>query len=113
MTQKQIDAAKKALPSPVDYKNWTDEQKRLAEELSCREMINSCLTYGSIDDFWEEYEWRFGDKSYATPFVRILGIERVKEIVIEQEKDFSKAKIIHNVYTDSEGVSYNSVLWCD
>ena len=77
-------------------------------------MINSCLAYGDIDDFWEESEQRMGDKSYAAPYIRSLGIERVREIADEQEIDFSKkATVISDVYTDSEGASYNTVIWRD
>lgn len=82
-------------------------------ERFCREMVNSCLIYGNIKDFWAVCEWRFGDKSYADPYVRNLGIERVREIVAEQEEAFAKARVIRDVYTDSEGVSYNTVIWND
>ena len=91
MTQRQMDEAKMSLPSRMEYRNWTDEQKRLDEELSCRSMINSCLCYGGISGFWAESKWRFGpDKSYAAPHVRKLGLDRVKELVAEQEADFSR-----------------------
>lgn len=54
MTQREIDAAKATLPRPcsIPWKDWTDEQRMLYEELSCREMINSCLVYEGIDGFW-------------------------------------------------------------
>ena len=115
MTQREIDAAKATLPRlcSIPWKDWTDEQRRLYEELSCREMINSCLVYEGIDGFWRECEWRFGDKSYAASHVRVLGLERVKELVAEQEADFAKAKVARDVFTDSEGVTYNSVRWGD
>lgn len=113
MTQREIDAAKRTLPSRFEWKDWTDEQKRLDEELSCREMINSCLTYGGIRGFWEECEWRWGDKSYAAPHVRALGLERVEQLVAEQEADFAKAVVSYDVFTDSEGITYNSVRWGD
>lgn len=115
MTHKEIEAAKATLPRGLEkpWKDWTDEQRRLYNELSCREMIDSCLTYEGIEGFWRECEWRFGDKSYAAPHVRALGLERVKELVAEQEADFAKAKVSRDVFTDSEGVTYNSVRWGD
>lgn len=115
MTQKQIDAARKTLPGYMElpWKDWTPEQKRLDQELDCREMINSCLTYGGIDGFWQECEWREGDKSYAARFIRELGRKRVEELAEEQQADFSKARIFHGVYEDSEGCSYNGVVWHD
>ena len=114
MTQREIDAAKKTLPSRFEWKNWTEDQKQLDRELSCRDMINSCLVYDGIAGFWKEYEWRSGkDKSYAAPYIRELGLSRVQELVAEQEADFAKAKVFRDVFTDSEGVTYNSVRWGD
>lgn len=45
MTEKQIEAAIKALPRLLEPR--TPAQSRQLEELSCREMINSCLIYHS------------------------------------------------------------------
>lgn len=111
MTQQEIDRAKAALPR---WDQRTDEDKRIATELACREMLISCLTYESIEAFWHECPWRWGDKSYAEPFVRELGRERVEELVREQEKDFNEKATVHrDVYMDGEGVSYNAVYWRD
>lgn len=111
MTRKEIEAANDSLPRPF-FKNWTEEQNRLYEELSCREMVNSCLCYGTMHDFWERKAW--GDhKPLATDYVAKLGLERVKEICAEQEEDFARAVVLRNVYTDSEGLSYNSIVWAD
>lgn len=114
MTRKEIELAQKSLPRRVEWANWTEEQRKLSRELDCREMINSCLCYHDINAFWEECPWRYGkDKSYAAPYVRDLGVERVLEICKEQERDFSKARVYKNTYTDSEGLSYNSIVWHD
>jgi len=114
MTRLQMEAAKKTLPRLTEWKTWTEEQRRLSKELDCRSMINSCLCYGGIADFWRECEWRFGqDKSYAAPHIRELGLARVKELVAEQERDFAAAKLYRDVFTDSEGVTYNSIVWAD
>ena len=113
MTGKQIEAARRTLPPPP-WKNWTDAERRLYDELSCREMVNSCLCYGSIADFWRVDPWRWGEyKSYAERHVRALGRERAEEICKEQEADIRRARILRNVHTDSEGVSYNSIRWED
>ena len=45
MTSLEIQKAKKTLPPRKDWQNWTRKQKRLDEELSCREMIISCMVY--------------------------------------------------------------------
>lgn len=115
MTRNQIEAARRTLPRVAErpWKDWTDEEHNLYEELNCREMINSCLCYGSIRDFWEVCEWRFGDKSYAAPYVRKLGRERVEKICKEQEADMARARVLRNVFTDSEGLHYNSIVWAD
>lgn len=115
MTERQMEAAKRSLPRYCDkpYNKWTDEEKRLSAELSCRSMINSCLAYGGIQGFWQEHSWRVGDKSYAAPHIRSLGRKRVEELVAEQEADFAKAILLRNVFTDNEGVTYNSIVWAD
>lgn len=115
MTQKEIDRERKKLPglSRTPWNEWPEDFKKLYNELSCREMINSCLCYGSIADFWKEDEWRWGDKSYAAPHVRNLGRERVEQLVAEQESDFAKATVHYGVFEDSEGLTYNSISWAD
>lgn len=110
MTDKQISAARATLPRGILWANWPEEAKRLYDELSCREMVNSCLCYGGIEDFWYKPEWR---DSYAHDYVRKLGRARVKEICKEQQEDIARARILRNVHTDSEGCSYNSIIWAD
>ena len=113
MTRKEIEAAKQTLPRTRNYKEWTESQKTLREELSCREMINSCLVYGGIEEFWEKCEWRIGYKSYAASYICVLGRERVQQLVKEQEEDFAKAKVLRDVFVDDEGLSYSSICWSD
>lgn len=62
MTDKQIEVAKRTLPNwtEIPYKEWTAEQKNLDNELSCREMINSCLIYGQMNDFYRESTGEWG-----------------------------------------------------
>lgn len=119
MTDKQIRKARESLPSicRIPYNEWTDEQKQLDKELSCREMINSCLAYGGLWEFWRRYDsigvpWK-RNQGYADKFVEELGINRVRELEREQEDDFSRARLVRNVHTDSEGVSYNAIIWAD
>ena len=114
MTRKEMEAVQSSLPRRMDWANWTEEQKKLDAELSCREMINSCLCYSGIESFWHVDPWRWGEyKSYAARHVAALGMERVKEIVKEQEEDFARAVVLRNVHTDSEGCTYNSIRWAD
>jgi len=125
MTQKQIEKAKDELNFkyygdevriPANEKQpWTKKDKVLMEELSCRDMINSMLIYGSNTD---EGSWAFNKylASYYEGNVwhkALLTKERVLELVAEQNADFAKATVHHNVYEDSEGCTYNSCDWGD
>lgn len=110
MTEKEIEIAEKALPSY--FEDMTPEQCRQYEELSCRNMINSCLIYGSAHyHFYDPITQQFGH--YAMDYVKSLGKKTVVRLYNEQVEDFSKAIVETDVYTDSEGVSYNSCIWED
>ena len=126
MTDKQIQAAKDRLNEkqygdeshlPCNLKQpWTKKDKQLERELSCREMINSCLIYGNdpfrkIDKWW--YGYGYCERSYMSDYEDELGEERVKQLYEEQKFDISQATIHHGVYTDSEGLTYNSITWAD
>ena len=95
------------------YKTLTDEQKLKLKELSLREMIMSCLVYGEdiftsvcINACSEYY-----NKPYAEEYIDILGYDRVMEIYNDQKKYFdTKCRVEKNVYTDSEGLTYNSLI---
>lgn len=110
MTGKQIEAAKQTLPRLLE--KHTPQQSRLREELACREMINSCLIYGSARyDFYDPTTKQFGQ--YAERYVKALGEETAVRLYNEQAEDFAKAIVRHGVYTDEEGCTYNSCIWAD
>lgn len=105
MTRKEIKKLRKENPR---FKNGmscesTKAQKQLHIELDCREMINSCLCYGTD----------FIDSHYKDKYIKELGEKRVIELYNEQKADFDKAVVIHNVGEDGEGNSYNSIQWED
>lgn len=108
MTDKQIQQAQRTIPP---YSERNEEQQRLYDELSCREMINCCLVYGESYNFYTPETGKFG--IYAHRHVKTLGADTVIKLYNEQCKDFAKAIVKKNVGTDSEGVSYNSVIWAD
>jgi hypothetical protein len=126
MTEKQIQAVKDRLnekyygdePRFPEYLKQpiTKEDKNLYKELSCREMINSSLIYGD-DPFRKIDKWWYGhgycERSYMSDYEDKLGVERVRQLYEEQKFDISQAKVHHNVHTDSEGLSYNSITWAD
>lgn len=105
MTGKEIKKIRKEIPGFRNGVacNLTAEQKQLHRELDCREMINSCLCYGS----------NFLESRYSEPYIQDLGRERVLEIYNEQKINFDKAIVLHNVYEDGEGITYNSIKWED
>lgn len=105
MTDNQIKKIRKEIPR---FENGipcklTKEQEQLHRELDCREMINSCLCYDTD----------FLNSQYKDRYIKDLGEQRVKELYNEQKKDFDRAIVLHNVYEDCEGVSYNSIQWED
>ena len=102
MTGKQIKEARKSAPRFSGQK-LTDDQVKMHRELDCREMINSCLCYGS----------HFINSDYKDDYIKDLGEKRVVELYYEQLKDFEKSKVNYNVYEDGEGCTYNSIQWRD
>lgn len=95
------------------YKILTDKQKLKLEELSLRDMIMCCLTYGN--DIFTTKNINSVSKYYGRPYVDeyidILGYDRVMEIYNNQKEYFdTKCKVEKNVYTDYEGITYNSLI---
>jgi hypothetical protein len=93
MTQKEIEA--------LEHKEYK-EKRLIYGEGGCRSMIMSCLIYGYGRDYFY--------KNHAQRYEAVLGQERVEEIWEDQYDYFiNHCKVNHNVYTDSEGCTYNSV----
>ena len=107
MTDKQIKEMEKTLPRwengvpPV----LTHQQEILQESLSCRDMINSILCYHGTNNIM--------NNPYLKKYIESLGTILVSLLVEEQIQDFSKATVLQNVLTDSEGCSYNRIIWHD
>ena len=126
MTDKQLNAARDQLNQkyygdecriPENLKMpISEEDERIFEELDCIDMINSCLAYGS-DPYAIHDKWWCGHgyckRSYMSDYEDKLGKERVQELVNQQREEFSHAIIMHSVYTDGEGCTYNSVIFAD
>ena len=107
MTDKQIKEMEKTLPR---WKNGvppvlTPQQKILQESLSWRDMINSILCYHGTNNIM--------NNPYLKKYIESLGTILVSLLVEEQTQDFSKATVLQNVLTDSEGCSYNRIIWHD
>lgn len=128
MTNKQIEAARQALPNYLGcWHDMSDEQKQLDRELSCRGMINTIMIYGckpGIQEQWDSEqkkmvsaeEYIFNDK-YLKDYIepgrgcyseqRYIGAERVKELISEQWHDFQQCKVGY------AGEGYNYCFWPD
>lgn len=107
MTDKQIKEMEKTLPR---WENGeppilTPQQEILQESLSCRDMINSILCYHGTNNIM--------NNPYLKKYIESLGTILVSLLVEEQTQDFSKATVLQNVLTDSEGCSYNRIIWHD
>lgn len=100
MNRNEINFLRDTLPPIHQFDSWSEDQKRLDEELMCREMIDSCLIYG-VDFF---------NSKYKNDYTKELGEKRLSEIYNEQLKHFEKCEVLYNSYRDSEGVYYNSLI---
>lgn len=77
----------------------------LDQEMKCREMIMSILTYDKyckLEHLMENSLQQYKEK---------LGIDRFTNVCIDQYTYFKeKCRVVENVYTDSDGLSYNSCI---
>lgn len=93
----------KILPEDL-YNQFKNEE----DELDCISMIHSILTYSSNHNT----EAVLNNK-YLQDYINSLGIDKVKDLVNQEIEEFKNATINTDVYTDGEGVSYNSVTFKD
>lgn len=110
LSEKAINEMRWSLPDL--FKDMTDEQKQIWEELSLRGMVMSCLIYG--EDIHTSTNINAVSKYYKQPYVNeyydTLGKEVTEEIIKQQTDYFNKGKVIQDVGTDSDGLSYNSFV---
>ena len=107
MTDTELDQARAKVRDIQD----PEERHRESEKLSCIDMINSIIAYGR--DFTDgedlvrsEEEARY---NYLAPYIKELGRDAVVKLAQEQLDDIGH--INKGVFTDSEGLSYNSITW--
>ena len=113
MSSKEINEIKNLMLKNKEWQNINSSARKLYEEMSLRSMIMSCLTYGyniftsKCYDGCSEYY----NKPYAKEYIDILGYDRVMEIYNNQKEYFdTKCKVNKGVYTDSDGLTYNSLI---
>ena len=89
-------------------KYMTEEERKELRELSVREMVNSIMCYGNTNVGVDEYNRNM----YFVEADKLLGKEKVNTIIEDQTRYFREhAKVIHGVYKDGEGCTYNSIQW--
>ena len=121
MTDKQLEQKEKELREEMNSQGygWIDgkyfkppkEYMIREEELSCIGMINSILAYRWFGDDAETVMQR-EEKAYHNylgQYVALLGRKKVVELIQEQIDSIKEIK--RNIHTDSEGLSYNSIVW--
>lgn len=124
MTDKQLELAKQQLREEMNSKGygWIDgkhikpspELYLRDRELWCIEMINSILAYQGrgmedAEAVMQSEERRY--HNYLAYYVQLLGRDRVVELIQAQIDDIKF--VAQNVGTDSEGCTYNSIIWRD
>ena len=121
MTDKQLEQKRKELQEEMNAKGfgWINgsyveppqEYKIKEKELGCINMINSILAYDWHNDTAEEImqKQEKAYKNYLSPYIAVLGRAKVLDLI--QEQINSIVRINRNVATDSEGCSYNSIVW--
>ena len=113
MNSKDIQEIKRRLYDSKDWLDVNSNDRKLYEEMNLREMIMSCLVYN--EDIFTSINWNEGSGYYGRPYVDkyidILGKDRVMTIYDEQKNYFeTKCKVKRNVYQDSEGLTYNTLI---
>ena len=107
MTEKERLLAERNLSSK---QHGCDYQSKEYQILSCISMINSILAYGYDDNaeyVLEREEHRY--HNYLKEYVEKLGREKVLSLIKGQIRDIKE--IEEGVYTDCEGLTYNSIVW--
>lgn len=96
-----------------EFHKPTPEYARLNQKLSCISMINSILAYDWYHQTAEEI-MRMQETSYHNyleDYVKDFGRTEVVKMIQEQMDSIKEIK--RCVHTDSEGCSYNAIIWKD
>ena len=120
MTDYELSQAKKELAeqmrkTSIGRGKPTPEQRRQYEKFLCISMINSVIAYDwhKGQTAKELLDWELNDRyhSYLEEYVNKLGYDEVLTLMQDQLNDIKS--IERDVFTDDEGVSYNSITWKD
>lgn len=123
MNDKQLEAARSQLSNEIaaigygwingKYRNPPKKYCLREKEFDCIDMINSLLCY-SYSGYSDDATWILHDElnsyhSYLASYVDTLGEKRVIELIQGQIDDIER--VGYSVYTDSEGCTYNTLIW--
>lgn len=118
MTDYELSQAKRQLSeqmkkTSIERGKPTPEQRRQYEKFLCISMINSVIAYDWYEGQTakELLDWELNDRyhSYLEEYVEKFGYDTVLALVQGQLDDI--VSIERDVFTDGEGVSYNSITW--
>ena len=112
MTDREIERLQNCLPGSMlgRLPALTTEQKILALELDCRNLINSFLVNWGPSGV---REGSFCYERYLREYEHSLGKDVVLKLCDEQIEDFKKASVKRCAYIDEEGNAYSSIIWAD
>lgn len=123
MTDKQLEQENRNLRDEMNaqgfgwingnYINPPVEYQMMQKRLSCISMINSILAYDwfgqSAEDVMTHEENAY--HNHLAEYVELFGRANVVALIQAQMNDIKDIK--RNVITDSEGLSYNAIIWID
>lgn len=113
MTEKQITEAARAFHETCKdhLDNLSMEEELTCAEFPCRRMMNSFFAYEGIPSLYDEDSWSF--KRYLQEYLDKLGRERFDRVREEQVATYKQCTVSVGTYTDNDGLTYNSINWCD
>lgn len=79
------------------------------DKLSCIDMINSIICYNECNTP-EDVVFRYSGH-YLDKYIKAFGLNNVLDMAAEQLNDI--VAVTRNVFTDSEGCTYNSLVFRD
>lgn len=123
MNDKQLKQAERTLREEMNAQGFglingkyikpPQEYELRERELSCISMINSILAYSchgyTAEEVMAHEESAY--RNYLADYVEMLGREKVVALIQGQIDSIDHVE--QNVYTDSEGLMYNSIIWKD
>lgn len=92
-----------------------DEEKLESSELSTISMIHSILAYAPLrgTETTEQIADYVMKNRYMSDYIKELGVDRAREVVVREVEDFKRATVKHAVFTDDEGIYYNAIEYPD